>query len=98
MAQRATDEATGGTTDRVIGLPATLPPVRRQQTTLYRWMAATDSACIVAALLAAYQLCFGLGIPDGGFLLVENHPLLSPVRRHRPASGPAGFAPGSATP
>ena len=70
MAQRATDEATSGTADRVIRLPGTTPPVRRQQTTLYRWMAATDSACIMAALLAAYQLCFGLGMPDGGFLLV----------------------------
>ena len=51
-------------------MPVGVPAVRRQQNTLYRWMAATDSGAIVAALLAAYELCFGLRMPDGDYLLV----------------------------
>jgi exopolysaccharide biosynthesis polyprenyl glycosylphosphotransferase len=70
VAQRATDATTSKTTDRVIRLPVAAPPVRRQQNTLYRWMAATDSGSMLAALLAAYQLCFGLRLPDSDFLLV----------------------------
>src|SRR5829696_2817935 len=70
VAQRATDAATSKTTERVIRLPVAAPAVRRQQTILYRWMAASDSGCIVAALLAAYQTCFGLKLPDADFLLV----------------------------
>jgi exopolysaccharide biosynthesis polyprenyl glycosylphosphotransferase len=70
VAQRATDATTSKTTDRVIRLPVAAPAVRRQQSTLYRWMAVTDSACMVAALLAAHQLCFGLQLPPRDFLLV----------------------------
>jgi exopolysaccharide biosynthesis polyprenyl glycosylphosphotransferase len=71
VAQRATEAtSTGKTTGRLIRMPVGVPAVRRQQNTLYRWMAATDSGAIVAALLAAYELCFGLRMPDGDYLLV----------------------------
>ena len=69
VAQRAT-EATPASKEpgRLIPLPVAVPAVRRQQSTLYRWMAVTDSVCIVAALLVAHQVCFGM--PEGDFLLV----------------------------
>jgi len=58
---------------RVISLdagPAGVPSIRRQHRVLYRWMAVTDSVCIVAALLLAHQLQFGLAVPTADFLLV----------------------------
>ena len=71
VAQRAT-EATSASKrpGRLIRLPVAVPAVRRQHNTLYRWMAVTDSVCIVAALLVAHQVCFGARMPDGDFLLV----------------------------
>jgi len=71
VAQRAT-EATSASKKpgRLIRLPVAVPAVRRQQNTLYRWMAVTDSVSIVAALLVAHQVCFGPRMPDGDFLLV----------------------------
>jgi exopolysaccharide biosynthesis polyprenyl glycosylphosphotransferase len=74
VAQRASQRT--GTSEqnvRVVSLdavPAGLPSVRRQHHVLYRWMAVTDSICIVAALLLAHQLQFGLAMPTADFLLV----------------------------
>ena len=74
MAQRASQRT--GTSDqnlRVISLdavPTGPPSVRRQHHLLYRWMAVTDSICIVAALLLAHQLQFGLATPTADFLLM----------------------------
>jgi exopolysaccharide biosynthesis polyprenyl glycosylphosphotransferase len=74
VAQRATPRtATSEQNVRVISpdaIPAGAPSIRRQHHVLYRWMAVTDSACIVAALLVAHQLQFGLAIPTADFLLV----------------------------
>jgi exopolysaccharide biosynthesis polyprenyl glycosylphosphotransferase len=64
---------------RVISLdrvPNGAPSIRRQHHVLYRWMAVTDSVCIVVALLLAHQLCFGTAPPTADFLLVL---LLAPV-------------------
>jgi exopolysaccharide biosynthesis polyprenyl glycosylphosphotransferase len=58
---------------RIISLdqvPPRAPAVRRQHQVLYRWMAVTDSLCIVAALLLAHQLSFGTWALDTDFLLV----------------------------
>jgi exopolysaccharide biosynthesis polyprenyl glycosylphosphotransferase len=46
--------------------------VRRHHHVLYAWMAATDSACVVAALLLAYQVRFRSAVlwPPRDFLLV----------------------------
>jgi exopolysaccharide biosynthesis polyprenyl glycosylphosphotransferase len=74
VAQRASQRT--GTSEqnvRVISLdplPTGPPSVRRQHHVLYRWMAVTDSICIVAALLLAHQLQFGLAMPTTDFLLV----------------------------
>jgi exopolysaccharide biosynthesis polyprenyl glycosylphosphotransferase len=71
VAQRAVDsKAADQTTSRVLQLPVAVPVVRRQQNILYRWMAVTDGVSIVAALLVAHQLRFGLTMPNGDFLLV----------------------------
>jgi exopolysaccharide biosynthesis polyprenyl glycosylphosphotransferase len=69
VAQRAVS-ASRQPAARLITLPVAVPAVRRQHSSLYRWMAATDGLCIVAALLCAQQLGFGLGLPDSDFLLV----------------------------
>ncbi len=74
MAQRASAPTrTSEQNVRVISLdavPARAPSIRRQHHVLYRWMAVTDSVCIVAALLFAHQLQFGMVAPTADFLLV----------------------------
>jgi exopolysaccharide biosynthesis polyprenyl glycosylphosphotransferase len=75
VAQRAT-EATqanlaSGAIISLAGTPAAAPAVRRQHQVLYRWMAVTDSVSIVAALVVAHLLRFGVAVrPTVDFLLV----------------------------
>jgi exopolysaccharide biosynthesis polyprenyl glycosylphosphotransferase len=47
-----------------------IPAVRRHHHVLYGSMAASDSACVVAALLLAYQFRFAVLWPSSDFLLV----------------------------
>jgi exopolysaccharide biosynthesis polyprenyl glycosylphosphotransferase len=47
-----------------------MPLVRRNHYVLYVSMAATDSACVIAALLLAYQFRFAVLRPSSDFLLV----------------------------
>jgi exopolysaccharide biosynthesis polyprenyl glycosylphosphotransferase len=51
-------------------VPARAPSIRHEHHVLYRWMAVTDSLCMVAALLLAYELQSGAAAPTVDFLMV----------------------------
>ena len=74
MAQRAGAPTGAGEQNvRAISLdpvPARAPSIRHQHHVLYRWMAVTDSLCMVAALLLAYELQSGAAAPTADFLIV----------------------------
>jgi exopolysaccharide biosynthesis polyprenyl glycosylphosphotransferase len=74
VVQRASARTTASEQDvRVISLdavPGRVPSIRHEHRVLYRWMAVTDSVCIMAALLLAHQLQFGLAMPSADYLLV----------------------------
>jgi exopolysaccharide biosynthesis polyprenyl glycosylphosphotransferase len=73
VAQRASARTPPGEKLRAIPLDGVLAgasSIRRQHRVLYRWMAVTDSLCIVAALLLAHELQFGGQAPTADFLLI----------------------------
>jgi len=58
------------TLDRAPGAADGVAGISRPYRPLYRWMAVTDSACVLAGLLIAYQFRFGMLWPTPDFWLV----------------------------